>query len=654
VGFLHDPPLYPVLVGLLIPVTGNPEQAARILGMLLGTGVVLAGYGLDRRLFRDELAALLAGLLLAFCPPLIWQSGCVRNFGLWCLLWSMAILATWRAGESLKVPWAIAAGILWAAAYYARFEALVAALVAAGWLVYQAWQNRQSQGRPPMVDFVHKAGLIAGGMLFFLLLACLPYFVFVHGLIGRWVPAPRFDDISYPNFIYYETGLTIPELPHVPRDPHGLERLTVSIATIPRALKSIWFIMNPMLWLAMAMGLWTRRNHKGAGFLLLMGTPALSYVFVSGLTQNLRYYIFLILLLMPLAALGLCDLYRGHWEGWFNSAKFRWFSLMALVPLLIFWGWQFNYTRHREPLPFLQTELLVAAARRLASLPMGFYLESLIVMQLFCAVIFLLRRRLLPAVIFIVISALFLGVMIFYPHPPDRSALLWTGPLQALATMNAREGLLVLGLLAALIIYFCQADRLWTRWGQNAAFSSALAVLITGWLFALAVQNSWIRTEMTRDNAYIDKPAALAGMVGRLGADTRLMSRSPRIAYELGVHWVKLPPVEPLADLDVRHVDLVVLDDFMIAADQQPAMRIWQEQGLIRNMGEVLLGDPRHTGRWITMTVHRVAMPWPPAPGPGTPGWRLEGQVPGSFPTRPYRPKGPPGPGGSSPRPGTP
>ncbi|HEX9892664.1 MAG TPA: glycosyltransferase family 39 protein [Gemmatimonadales bacterium] len=142
----HFPPFYPLLIGLVAPVAGSEEAAARLISLLAGVATVGAIYHLARRIFDDRVAWL-AGALVACHPLLVALSVTTYTEGLFLALSSGCALATvsWIATPS---PWrAIAVGALAGFSYLTRPEgiALAAAfgglLVLAGGLRHHAWRT---------------------------------------------------------------------------------------------------------------------------------------------------------------------------------------------------------------------------------------------------------------------------------------------------------------------------------------------------------------------------------------------------------------------------------------------------------------------------------------------------------------------------------
>ncbi len=66
---LHHSPLFPILAGATLKLTGRPETASNVWYVLLGTLLTFPVYGLARRLTSHG-GALLAAALVAFFPAL--------------------------------------------------------------------------------------------------------------------------------------------------------------------------------------------------------------------------------------------------------------------------------------------------------------------------------------------------------------------------------------------------------------------------------------------------------------------------------------------------------------------------------------------------------------------------------------------------------
>ncbi|MEA2603151.1 MAG: hypothetical protein QOF89_4143 [Acidobacteriota bacterium] len=146
---LHHSPLFPILTGATLKLTGRPEEASNIWYVLLGALLTLPVYGLARRLTSHG-GALLAAALVAFFPALTtavlyWGTMIEPLFLL--LIYSAAYL-TMRGLDSERPGFSVAAfaiaGALTGLAYLARPEGLLWMISLAGAAVI-VWALRRGR-----------------------------------------------------------------------------------------------------------------------------------------------------------------------------------------------------------------------------------------------------------------------------------------------------------------------------------------------------------------------------------------------------------------------------------------------------------------------------------------------------------------------------
>jgi mannosyltransferase len=118
------PPLYFVLAWLWSKAFGVDEAGLRSLSALIGTATVPVAWLLGRRL-AGERAGLIAALLTATSPFLVWYSQEARSYALLVALCALATLAFVHALESRRARpallWGVAAAAALATHYFAAF-----------------------------------------------------------------------------------------------------------------------------------------------------------------------------------------------------------------------------------------------------------------------------------------------------------------------------------------------------------------------------------------------------------------------------------------------------------------------------------------------------------------------------------------------------
>ena len=192
---LHHSPLFPLLAGATLKLTGRPEAASDIWYVLLGTLLTLPVYGLARRLTGHR-GALLAAALVAFFPALttavLYWGTMIEPLFLF-LLYTAAYGVV--KGLDRESPWLFAvAGALTGLAFLARPEGILwmVSLEGAALLVW-ALRRRLKERRPLAALAVLPLVFLAVGA---------PQLLFLHRHTGQWM-------ISGKVGITYEIGRAV-------------------------------------------------------------------------------------------------------------------------------------------------------------------------------------------------------------------------------------------------------------------------------------------------------------------------------------------------------------------------------------------------------------------------------------------------------------
>lgn len=123
------PPLYPVLIALVSPLTGGDlEAAGRFISLICGTGLVFCLYKIGEHLFDEEIGCL-TGLIAACHPVLISLSSTVYSESLALFLIAGAILSSVLVSHRPTALRAIVTGLLFGFAYLTRPESLPIGLI---------------------------------------------------------------------------------------------------------------------------------------------------------------------------------------------------------------------------------------------------------------------------------------------------------------------------------------------------------------------------------------------------------------------------------------------------------------------------------------------------------------------------------------------
>lgn len=122
-------------------LAGTQEFSARALAALIGTLGVVGMYAFAQRATQQRPIALLAALMWAFQPFLVWHAQDVRNYSLWS---STSVLALWLALRALtrarRIDWVLYVGAASMAAYLYYLE-LFMLVALSGFVALTAWRN---------------------------------------------------------------------------------------------------------------------------------------------------------------------------------------------------------------------------------------------------------------------------------------------------------------------------------------------------------------------------------------------------------------------------------------------------------------------------------------------------------------------------------
>ena len=196
---LHHSPLFPLLAGATLKLTGRPEAASDVWYVLFGTLLTLPVYGLARRLTSPG-GALLAAALVAFFPALTtavlyWGTMTEPLFLL--LIYSAAYCVLRGLDGNSSLGAFTAAGALTGLAFLARPEGILwMASLAGAALVILVLRRRPGER--------WRLAALAAIPLVFLAVA-LPQLLFLHRHTGRWMISGKLG-ITYEIGRAVETG----------------------------------------------------------------------------------------------------------------------------------------------------------------------------------------------------------------------------------------------------------------------------------------------------------------------------------------------------------------------------------------------------------------------------------------------------------------
>lgn len=330
---------YPPLLALLHTGGLDWETAGKSLGVLFASLAVLPLGGWLRRQFDDRLAVV-ACLLYAFHPKLIdWSCELVRDPTSW-LCWTTALYASWRAASETRLKWYLAAGAAIAFAVHTRFE---------GWFLYLplVWWSIGRCLVQPIVRLRAAGGCLAALAVCPLLVVAVNVTLLArqpHWELGNF---NRLQYVSLWSQANWQAivGTSAPA-PNASAQTSASDAAAAAIpdASAPAALattvaansatgeppsrmapgKLAWSFINNLrrgfgvlfglLWLAgfcCRPRLWLRRDHLVLWLLAgAVATGIWVHLWYAQATSS-RYFLALVLLACPCAAVGWCWLCRG-------------------------------------------------------------------------------------------------------------------------------------------------------------------------------------------------------------------------------------------------------------------------------------------------------------------------------------------------------
>lgn len=182
-------PLYPLLTGLLSPLTGGVELSAVILAVVAGALVPLPLFLLVKQLWNERVAWV-TGFLYALQPILALDTSEAYPTSFFLLLFFSAAACGVYAVTTPRWYLYPLSGVFAALCYLTRTEGIHAAVflgLGAAWIVAGAVLRKLRGGTlesTPRDRLKFAGGVLACGVAF--ILVCLPYLGYVREKLGRW------------------------------------------------------------------------------------------------------------------------------------------------------------------------------------------------------------------------------------------------------------------------------------------------------------------------------------------------------------------------------------------------------------------------------------------------------------------------------------
>lgn len=174
-------PMYPLLIAAMRTFTGTTEAAGNAVSVLLGSAAVLPLYRMVLAVFSRPVAVL-AVLLYAFQPAIIEVESEVMTEATFIFFLFSSQWMTWKMIKEPRADRGALAGAASAAAFLTRPEGILAIVLALGWAGLPLLGRSGARAR-------RLGGLAV--MLCVIVLAVLPYMLWIRSSQGRWRLSPR-------------------------------------------------------------------------------------------------------------------------------------------------------------------------------------------------------------------------------------------------------------------------------------------------------------------------------------------------------------------------------------------------------------------------------------------------------------------------------
>jgi hypothetical protein len=295
--------LYPPILMLLHVLGLSWETAGRLWGVLISSLVILPLFGLFRRQFDDKVA-LVSCLLYAVHPVVFqWSTELIRDQTFW-FLFTCTLYLQWRAVTEVRWGCFFAAGMTMTLAVLTRFEGLFLLIPLLFWTV---WRCRALAEKPL------RRRLIAGAIV---AVTAFPAFIILANAFwlsrhSEWI----FSRLS-PLILVEQwwSGIMHPAIspPGTPVELQNLSFLRLVSIYVPALVKGL----SPLFAVPMLIGLWcrrrlwARRDHQPLFYTAVVVMTAAWIHAWCGHESCDRYYLPIMLMASPFAAMGLLAISR--------------------------------------------------------------------------------------------------------------------------------------------------------------------------------------------------------------------------------------------------------------------------------------------------------------------------------------------------------
>ncbi len=349
-------PFYPVLIGLFWKATGNLLFAGQLVSTLAGAFLVVPVYFLAKFLFGRR-TAFYSGLLAALFPVLVYGSTEPFSESLYTFLLVSGAAVFWIAVSRKTVFPMAGAGLLIGLAYLTHPAGVVFIQLFVFYLLIAQFFSIKTRWR----TLILRAGFLLAGFA----VACLPFWVYLHNVTGRWQlsGSSHYQDLTLRldqargveegKVIFEHMELLFhPDPAAPPREGMGLTELAIRHPDqlleiikfnledgLKEARKTAGFLGIPprLLYLLLGVGvLFLAVGFVGRGkgpevsFLGLLFLPALAFIIVT--IEHRYFYPFI-----PLGLVALSRVIAGRREKAVASgSRFRRTAFGIFIAVLVF------------------------------------------------------------------------------------------------------------------------------------------------------------------------------------------------------------------------------------------------------------------------------------------------------------------------------
>jgi len=184
---LVHPPLYPILIGFFWLLTGNLEFSGQVVSVIAGGLLVIPVYYFAKAIYGRRVG-LVSAILVVICPILVYGSTETFSESLYALFLISSIALTWKALSSRNLLWISLAGLTTGFSFLTHPLGVLFVPIFLLFLFLSPLLIPAST----LKSVFKKAALFLAAFV----IVCLPYWIFLHKHLGRWVLSGNTNYVS--------------------------------------------------------------------------------------------------------------------------------------------------------------------------------------------------------------------------------------------------------------------------------------------------------------------------------------------------------------------------------------------------------------------------------------------------------------------------